>query len=165
MNRTIAKYTVHQPGSVTHQVLNRHRSLLRFEDELDVAICVAVFDADLNVLELRKVLRNRRGKIELTFLNQHHGCRGYDRLRHGCDTENRVCCHRDLLLAILKTERLEVDDFVVARDQDDRARKLFSVDIPLEKFADTLEPVGIEFQLPRVCNRLQCLRVRTLVWQ
>src|SRR5262249_55135935 len=106
------------------------------------------------ILEFRKVRRQRIVDLNLAFLGQHHERHGCDRLGHGSDAEDRIALHRNALLAILETERLEIGDLAVAGDQYDSPWNRTLVDIRLKCAAEPFESCRRKAE----CFRLHRLR-------
>ena len=62
----------------------------------------------LQGLELRNEPRHWIGEAKLAFLHHHQDRNGNDRLRHGCDSENRVARHGRLGFEIHESVCFEV---------------------------------------------------------
>jgi hypothetical protein len=96
-------------------------------------------------------------KIELALFDQHHRRDRDDRLGHRRQAEDRVLFHRDLLLAILVADRLDIGRLVVARDHQHRARQFAAIDISLIGLRNALQPRRRKAQLLGLGDRREIL--------
>jgi hypothetical protein len=161
VDQSVAENAVNQAGGVAQQVLDDHRPMLRLQrlDRLAVER-VEFFHRHLQVGELGQILRHRGVEVELAVFDQRHRCDRDDRLGHRRQTKDCVVLHRDLVLAILVSDRLEVGDLVVARDQQHRARQFAAIDKFLVDIGQMLQPSGRKpkrFRI-RMHRRRQILR-------
>jgi hypothetical protein len=113
-----------EPRRMAHQVVHRHRPVLRLQHRLDRAVLLLLLDGDFGVGEGRYVHRHAVGQRELALFHQHHGRQGNDGFGHRGDAEDRVVRHRDLRFLVAEAVGLEHHDLAVARDQHDGAGQL-----------------------------------------
>ena len=96
-------------------------------------------DPYFDVFELRQVLGDRREKVYLAFFRKHHRCHGCNWLRHRINAKDGVQLHGDILLTVLETESMLVNDFAVARHHNYGAGYVTFVDLGLKKLSDAIE--------------------------
>ena len=156
VDQALAELAIDETGGMAQQILHRHGPFLRLHPQHGFAgFGITLLDTDLEVLELRQVLRDGRRNVELAFFSQCHCGYRNDRLGHRRDPKNRIRRHWYFLLAVLVTEGAEIGYLVIAHDQHDRARQLPGIDIPLKHPGHPLQPVGREADLLGMLQRLQ----------
>ena len=123
---------------MAHQVTDQHR--LRGRDR------IAVLLPDLDVLERRQVVGDRRVEVELALLNQRHRRDRNDRLGHRKDAEDGFVRHRRGLAGALDAEALLERDLALAADQQVGARNLAALHVGVQRRPDRVQLGGVEAQ-------------------
>ena len=130
---------------MAQQVQHPHRLGCRLRDERHAAPAAAI---DASILELGQDVVDRRVDRDLALLDQHHeGDRG-DRLGHRGDTEDRAFVDRFVGSLARGALAAEMDDLVVAADEDLGVRQLACVEVArLDEAIEPLEAGGVEAML------------------